>query len=85
MNLLTVRYVFQEFKNHGQGSMHKDVPRKYYVRNLSQAKLPSTGKLTTTLLGYVPVRSNELDLYVLKRIMVSKISRKDPCCVMPFR
>ena len=44
------------------------------VRNLSQAKFPSIGKLMNTLWGYAPVWTHELDLYVLKRIMVSKIS-----------
>ena len=65
---------FKNLRTMGKEACTKMYHEVLCVRNLSQAKFPSIGKLTTTLLGYVPVRTNELDLYVLKRIMVSKIS-----------
>ena len=65
---------FKNLRTMGKEACTKMYHEVLSVRNRSQAKFPSIGKLMNTLWGYVPVRTNELDPYVLKRIMVSKVS-----------
>lgn len=53
--------------------MHTEI---LFVRNRNQAKVPSIGKGMNALRCSAAVQTNELDLYVLERIMVSDISFK---------
>lgn len=77
---------FKNLKTMGKEACIKMYIKVLFVRNLKQAKFPSIGNWMDTGWCYVAVHTNELDLYVLKRIMVSEMvsGRKDPYCMVPF-